>query len=105
NGLGKLRRLLEGADPREQLQVVISESIFSMDGDAVDLEGLIELKRSHPFVLVLDEAHASGIYGPAGAGYAAERGLTDAIDVCVVTLSKSLGCIGGSVCSSAAFRD
>ena len=104
NQLAKLGRLLtESADG--QLQVVVTESIFSMDGDACDLAGLAELKRRHSFVLLLDEAHASGVYGPGGSGLAAELGLQNIVDVSVVTLSKGLGCMGGAVCGSAAFCD
>jgi 8-amino-7-oxononanoate synthase len=99
NGIGKLRRLLEEAE-KGVIHIVVTESIFSMDGDAADLPALAELKRKHPFVLVLDEAHASGVYGPAGAGFAVEAGLRDIVDVSIVTLSKALGCAGGAVCAS-----
>jgi len=102
NDLSKLRRLLREADPG-QTQVVVTESIFSMDGDAADLAGLAELKREHPFLLLLDEAHGSGVYGANGSGLAAERGLSALPDVVVVTFSKALGCIGGAVCASEAF--
>ena len=102
NHLGKLRRLLEESD-RGQMQVVVTESIFSMDGDAADLRGLAEIKKDLPFVLLLDEAHASGVYGPGGAGYAAECGLQAIVDVSIVTMSKALGCVGGAVCCLAKF--
>jgi 8-amino-7-oxononanoate synthase len=104
NGLTKLNRLLEESDP-QQLQVVLTESIFSMDGDACDLRGIAELKSRTPFLLLLDEAHASGVHGPGGAGVAAELGLQQAVDVSIVTLSKAIGCAGGAVCCSAIFRD
>src|SRR5439155_926091 len=104
NHLGKLRRLLEDAEP-SQMQVVVTESIFSMDGDAADLRGFAAIKKQLPFVLLLDEAHGSGVYGPNGAGYAAECGLSEIVDVSIVTLSKALGCIGGAVCGSHAFCD
>jgi len=104
NGMAKLLRLLEESDPN-QLQVVLSESIFSMDGDAANLPRLAELKQKYPFVLLLDEAHGSGVYGPNGAGYAAELQLQSAVDVSIVTLSKAIGCVGGAVCSSDIFRD
>jgi 8-amino-7-oxononanoate synthase len=104
NHLSKLQRLLAEADPG-QLQVVVTESIFSMDGDAADLAGLADLKARRPFVLLLDEAHASGVYGEGGAGLAAERGLRDVADVTVVTLSKALGSAGGAVCASTAVCD
>jgi 8-amino-7-oxononanoate synthase len=102
NHLMKLRRLLEGAEPGE-LQVVLTESIFSMDGDAADLAGLVELKRQYPFILVVDEAHGSGVYGAAGAGYAAEMGLAKEVDISVLTLSKAMGVVGGAVCGSRNF--
>jgi 8-amino-7-oxononanoate synthase len=104
NHLGKLRRLLEESDP-QQLQVVLSESIFSMDGDACELNGIADLRRTHSFVLLLDEAHASGVYGPGGAGLAAELALQQVVDVSIVTLSKALGCAGGAVCASSVFCD
>jgi len=102
NGLEKLARLLATAPP-DELQVVLTESIFSMDGDAADLAGLVELKRRHDFVLVVDEAHGTGVYGPGGSGLVAELGLRDAVDVSVVTLSKALGVHGGAVCASSRF--
>lgn len=102
NNLQKLRRLLTEA-PDDEIQVVITEAIFSMDGDAADLHGLAELKRQFSFVLLLDEAHSSGVYGPEGSGLAAEFALCELVDVTVVTLSKALGCIGGAVCGSRIF--
>jgi 8-amino-7-oxononanoate synthase len=102
NHLGKVRRLLETGDSG-QVQVVVTESIFSMDGDAADLSGIAQLRGSHQFVWLLDEAHATGIYGPSGSGLAAEAGVTELVDVLVVTLSKALGGIGGAVCSSENF--
>jgi 8-amino-7-oxononanoate synthase len=104
NHLPKLARLLSEA-PAGQLQVVISESIFSMDGDAADLAGLAELKRQHRFLLLLDEAHGTGVYGAGGAGLAAERGLGSLADVTVLTLSKAVGVAGGAICASARFCD
>jgi 8-amino-7-oxononanoate synthase len=104
NHLEKLERLLADA-PAAQRQVVITESIFSMDGDAADLEGIAALKRKYDFVLVLDEAHGSGVYGRDGAGYAAERGFANIVDVSLVTLSKAAGVAGGAICASKAFCD
>jgi 8-amino-7-oxononanoate synthase len=85
------------------MQVVVTESIFSMDGDSADLAGLVQLKRAHPFILLLDEAHGSGVYGPRGAGLAAELHLENEVDISVVTLSKALGLVGGAVCGSKHF--
>src|SRR6266566_2025396 len=108
NNLEKLQRLVGArhASPSPAARdVVITESIFSMDGAAADLEGIVGLKRKHPFVLVLDEAHGSGVYGKNGAGYAAEKGLSEVVDVSLVTLSKAAGVAGGAICGSKVFCD
>jgi len=99
NQLEKLRRLLQEADANT-LQVVVTESIFSMDGDAADLQGIANLKDEFSFLLLLDEAHGSGVYGPNGSGYAAELGLAAAVNLTIVTFSKAIGCVGGAVCAS-----
>ena len=104
NHVAKLERLLTEAPPG-QLEVVVTESVFSMDGDAADLPALVALKHRHPLVLLLDEAHGSGVYGRDGAGYAAELNVREHVDVSVVTLSKALGGIGGAVCGSRRFCD
>jgi len=111
NDLEKLERLLaDAADdanvPHEpHIDVVVTESIFSMDGDAAPLRELAALKKKYPFFLLLDEAHGSGVYGEHGAGYAAEIGVPDIVDACVVTLSKALGCAGAAICASKKFCD
>jgi len=99
NGIDKLERLLTER-PTTQLQVVVTESIFSMDGDAADLVAISKLKEKHEFLLLVDEAHGSGVYGPGGAGLAAELGVSDAIDVTIATFSKAAGVAGGAVCGS-----
>ncbi len=104
NHLSKLERLLAGAEAG-QVQVVVTESIFSMDGDAADLPGLAELKQRYGFQLLLDEAHGSGVWGEHGAGYANELGLGDLADVSIVTCSKAMGLVGGVVCGSRGFCD
>jgi 8-amino-7-oxononanoate synthase len=102
NQLSKLQRLLESA-PAEQIQVVVTESIFSMDGDAADLAGLAALKAKQPFLLLLDEAHGAGVFGEAGSGYANEAGFAGLADVTIATLSKAAGVVGGAVCASVDF--
>lgn len=104
NGIPKLARLLEEAEPN-QLQVVLTESIFSMDGDAADLPGIAALKARHPFILLLDEAHATGVYAPDGSGLAAELRLRSSVDLTLVTLSKALGNLGGAICASKSWCD
>jgi 8-amino-7-oxononanoate synthase len=104
NHLGKLARLLQESED-SVLQVVITESIFSMDGDAADLSGIARLKRSVPFALLVDEAHACGVYGDGGAGLLSELGFSELADVTVCTLSKAAGGVGGAVCASRLFCD
>jgi 8-amino-7-oxononanoate synthase len=76
---------------------IVTESVFSMDGDFAELEKLIELKKQYNAFLIVDEAHAFGCMGASGAGLAEELGLLDEIDIVIATLSKAAGCTGGFV--------
>ncbi len=102
NHLGKLESHLEWArrEHPDARVVVVTESIFSMDGDRAPLRELVELKKRFEAMLLLDEAHAVGVVGPHGRGLAAELGLEGEIDVQMGTLSKSLGVSGGYICGS-----
>ena len=102
NHVDKLWRLLKSA-PRDQQQVIVTESIFSMDGDACPLATLCALREEFGCALLLDEAHGSGVYGVNGAGLAAELKLSDSVDVTVCTFSKAAGLIGGAVGGSNLF--
>lgn len=102
NHLGKLESHLEWAKrehPNSRI-VIVTESVFSMDGDRVPLRELIELKKRFGALLLLDEAHAIGVIGPNGRGLAAEEGLNEDVDVQMGTLSKALGGSGGYICGS-----
>ena len=77
--------------------LIIAESLHSMDGNFVDLNSLVTLKNRFGAWLLLDEAHAGGVIGPAGAGWAAEQGLAKEVDVQMGTLGKALGSSGGFV--------
>ncbi|MEO6872382.1 MAG: 8-amino-7-oxononanoate synthase [Chthoniobacterales bacterium] len=107
NHLGKLESHLEWAQRElpEARRVVVTESVFSMDGDQAPLRELIELKKRFGAVLLLDEAHAIGVVGPNGRGLAAELGLDGEVDVQLGTLSKALGVSGGYVCGSRTLID
>jgi len=85
--------------------LIIAESLHSMDGDFVDLQSLVALKNRFGAWLLLDEAHASGVMGPAGAGWAAEQRLSPEVDVHLGTLGKALGSSGGFVAARALVID
>ncbi len=76
---------------------VITESVFSMDGDYPDLKRLVELKKKYPFILILDEAHGTGVLGSSGAGLAEETGTFNEVDIIIGTFGKSLAGMGAYV--------
>jgi 8-amino-7-oxononanoate synthase len=85
-------------------KVIVTESLFSMEGDFAPLDELARLAREHGAELVIDEAHAVGVYGPQGRGLAAERGIQrDALAV-VHTCGKAFSSMGAFVCGPAALR-
>jgi 8-amino-7-oxononanoate synthase len=102
NHLGKLESHLEWArrERPDARVLVITESVFSMDGDRAPLRALVGLKRRFGAMLLLDEAHAVGVIGANGRGLAAEENLTREIDAQMGTLSKALGVSGGYICGS-----
>jgi 8-amino-7-oxononanoate synthase len=77
--------------------LIVTESVFSLDGDVAPLEDLVELAQHHRVRLLVDEAHATGTLGPGGRGALAEHGLEDQVDVIVGSLGKALGSHGGFV--------
>lgn len=81
-------------------RIVISESLFSMDGDLADVEGLASLAKHHGVALMLDEAHAVGARGPEGRGHAAALGVVP--DLLVGTCGKALGAYGAFVATTPA---
>lgn len=81
--------------------LLVAESLHSMDGDWLNLDSLVTLKQKYGAWLLLDEAHANGVIGPAGAGWAAEQKRTEAVDVHMGTLGKALGSSGGFVAARA----
>jgi len=97
--LEHLEQLLLESDGRAS--VIVTDSVFSMDGDVAPLAGLVELAQRYDCRLVVDEAHGTGCVGPGGRGAVAEAGLEGQVDVVVGTLGKALGSYGAYVACSA----
>jgi 8-amino-7-oxononanoate synthase len=97
NHLDKLKRLLESAKGRV---LIITEAVFSMDGDQAPLREIVALKQQYGAWLLVDEAHALGVLGPQGRGLTAAHGLEGKIELQMGTLSKAVGLSGGYLAAS-----
>ncbi len=107
NDLTKLEAHLRWAretHPKGRVMIV-TESVFSMDGDLAPLREIVELKEKHGAILFLDEAHAVGVRGSGARGVAGELGLGDRIEIQMGTLGKALGVSGGYIAGSRVLID
>jgi len=95
---GRLKRLL--ADAKYRRKYIVTESVFSMDGDLVRLDTLAELKERFGAVLIVDEAHGLGCFGPTGAGLTEQLGILDKVDILIAPLGKAAGCVGALAAAS-----
>jgi glycine C-acetyltransferase len=88
--------LTESAKPGRR-QLLITDGVFSMDGDIAPLPDLVEVAEKHEAIMMVDDAHASGVLGTSGAGTVDHFGLHGRVDIQVGTLSKAIGVLGGFI--------
>lgn len=110
NDLNSLESILRWADQRRTQAnplriLIVTESVFSMDGDQAPLRALVELKERFGAWLLLDEAHAAGLFGPDRSGLAGACGLKDRVEIQMGTLGKALGSSGGYIAGSRTLMD
>jgi 8-amino-7-oxononanoate synthase len=96
NDLDHFERCLENCPPEERI-LVVSEGVFSMEGDIADLRGILKLAKPYGARVYVDEAHGIGVLGATGAGAAEHLGVLDDVDIIMGTFSKSLASVGGFI--------
>lgn len=97
NNMEALEKLLQRERANYNNAVIVSESIFSMDGDIADLKSLVELKNKYNCILILDEAHAFGVFGKNGLGVSEDMDILSEVDLLVGTFGKAIGSMGAFV--------
>ncbi|MDE3166841.1 MAG: aminotransferase class I/II-fold pyridoxal phosphate-dependent enzyme [Acidobacteriota bacterium] len=104
NDMDHFERGLENCPPDEKI-FIISEGVFSMEGDIADLRGILKVAKPYGARTYVDEAHGIGVLGPTGAGAAEHLGVLDEIDIVMGTFSKSLASVGGFIAAEKAVVD
>lgn len=102
--LKKLENILQQCGSFRR-KLIVTETVFSMDGDLAPLAEIVKLKEQYDAWLMIDEAHATGLYAQNRRGIAEAAGVEDKIDITLGTLSKALGCAGGFVVGSQVLID
>ncbi len=96
NDLDHFERCLNNCAPDEKI-LVVSEGVFSMEGDLADMRGLVHLAKPYGARIYVDEAHGLGVLGRTGAGAAEHLGVLDEVDIVMGTFSKALASVGGFI--------
>lgn len=104
NDVDDLDNLL-AQEPIDRAKIIIFESVYSMDGDVAPIRAIVDIAKKHHALIYLDEVHAIGMYGPNGAGVAAQLGISDQIDIIQGTMAKAIGVIGGYIAGNALIID
>ncbi len=94
NNMEALEKLLIRERKNFNNAIIVSESVFSMDGDIADIQKLVSLKEKYNCLLILDEAHAFGVFGRNGLGVTETLNLTDKVDLIIGTFGKAIGSMG-----------
>ena len=97
NNMQSLEQLLIRERENYENAIIITESVFSMDGDIAELAKIVELKKKYNCILAVDEAHAFGVFGKTGLGIAEHLNLTGEIDLLIGTFGKAVGSVGAFV--------
>jgi 8-amino-7-oxononanoate synthase len=100
-----LEKILETVREDHENVFIVTESVFSMDGDAADLNKLVELKKKYDAALIVDEAHAVGVFGETGLGLCEAQGVALGIDLIIGTFGKALCSAGAYGIMNPALRD
>ncbi|HHE07837.1 MAG TPA: 8-amino-7-oxononanoate synthase [Chlorobaculum parvum] len=100
-----LEQLLCDAAGRYRQLFIVTESVFSMDGDLADMKRLVELKKHYDAVLIVDEAHGAGVYGQRGLGLCEALGLVEEIDILIGTFGKAMASVGAYAVMRSLYRE
>ncbi|MFE4858813.1 5-aminolevulinate synthase [Streptomyces sp. NPDC056670] len=104
NDVDHLEEILAG-QPLDRPKIIVFESVYSMDGDIAPIERIVKVAHEYNALTYLDEVHAIGMYGPRGAGIAAELNVDHLVDIIQGTMAKGIGVIGGYITGSATLVD